>query len=509
MTRAWVGPMRAAAAVIIGAGVVVAATQLPGTAALVPPGTPATTHAPQRLPVTSAVLTCPGPETEGLASVPAVAGTSTVLAASAPDTVLSTLLDALRPAAGDALRPAVAGGTLSMTARPSATSLGESAGRGQVVSAPLAGATAADLSATGSLAPGLAAVQTFLRVDGDERALVATPCLAPRSDLWLVGGGGQSTRRERLVLVNPGANPVTASLSVLGTAGPVTMAGPGDVAVPPHGRTSLLLDAIAGPETAPVVHITASSGMISAVLEDSWIDAAVGRGADDAAPCAAPSTEQVVPAALIDGPARLRVGVPGAREAVVQTRVLTMTGPRPLPAGGVVRIKAGATQDIDLGTLPPGSYAVQVRSDQPVVAGAMVERRSPGAGQSDFAWIASSAPIDGVTGTPVPSVGAASGGSAGWATLTLAATGAPVEATVTTVDATGKTTTAAVTVPADSVVSTPVPAGQVWVTQQSGTLRAGLTIAAVAGKAAGPLFTAYPLGPLSVSATQVPVRQVG
>ena len=492
MTRAWVGPVRAAAAVIVGAGLVVAATQLPGTAALVPPAPAAATSAPRLLPVSSAALTCPGPETQGLAAVPGVDGTTTVLAAVAPAAALRGLL------------PVAAAGTLTVTARPSTTSLGETAARGQVVSAPLSGATDAEVSATATLAPGLAAVQTFLRADGDDRALVATPCLAPQSDLWLVGGGGQSTRRERIVLANPGANPVTASLSVLGVAGPVALAGSATVAVLPHGRTTLLLDAIAGPEAAPVVHVTATGGMVSAVLADSWIDAAVGRGADDATPSAAPSTEQVVPAALIDGPARLRVAVPGDSEAVVQTRVLTPTGPKPLPAGGVVRIKGGSVQDIDLGALPAGAYAVQVRSDQPVVAGAMVERRSPGAGQSDFAWIASSLPIPLVTGTPVPAAG-----PAGSATLTLVATGTPATATVTTIDTGGKTVTTSVTVPTDSVVSTPVPAGQVWVTRLSGTLRAGLTIAVPAGKAVGPLFTAYPLGPLSVSANQVPVRQVG
>lgn len=499
MTRAWVGPVRATLAVIAGAGLVVAAGQLPGTAALVPPAPIEVTTAPQLLPVTSAVLTCPGPETEGLASVPAVAGTSTVLAASAPAAVLGTALGALGPVA--------AAGTLTVTGQPSAARLGTTAVRGQVVSAPLTGATDAEVSAAGSLAPGLAAVQTFLRADGDERALVATPCLAPQSDLWLVGGGGQSTRRERIVLANPGANPVTASLSVLGVAGPVALAGSATLAVPPHGRTTLLLDAIAGPEVAPVVHVTATGGLVSAVLEDSWIDAAIGRGADDAAPSAPPSTEQVVPAALVNGPARLRVAVPGDQEAVVQTRVLTASGPKPLPVGGVVRIKGGSVQDIDLGTLPVGAYAVQVRSDQPVVAGAMVELRSPGAGQSDFAWIASSAPISVVTGTPVPAVG--TGVANGSATLTLSATGTPATATVTTIDAGGRTTTTAVTIPVDSVVSTPVPVGQVWVTRQGGTLRAGLTIAVPAGKATGPLLTAYPLGPLPVSVTQVPVRQVG
>ena len=99
-----------------------------------------------------------------------------------------------------------------------------------------------------------------------------------------------------------------------------------NVAVPPRGRTSLLVDALVGPETTPVVHVVASGGVLTGIVEDSWVDGATGRGADDAAPAADPSNEQVVPAVYLDGPARLRVAVPGTEETVVQARALTKDG---------------------------------------------------------------------------------------------------------------------------------------------------------------------------------------
>ena len=63
---------------------------------------------------------------------------------------------------------------------------------------------------------------------------------------WLLGGGAQPGRRERVVLTNPGPNPVTVDLSVLGTRGPVPSPNGRGIVVAPYGRTVVLLDAIAG-----------------------------------------------------------------------------------------------------------------------------------------------------------------------------------------------------------------------------------------------------------------------
>lgn len=492
MTRTWVGPTRAVLVTLAAAGLVVGAARVPGTTTLTTPTSASPPAAGEVRPVTSATLTCPGPETEGLDAVPAVAGTSTVLAATAPAAALGKTT------------PSSTAGALTLTSRPAGADLTQTTTRGGLVTAPLTGATSGQVTATGSLAPGLAAVQTWQHDTGDDRALVSTPCLAPRADLWLVAGGGQSTRRERLVLANPGANPVTADVAVLGAKGQLTVSGGTDVAVPPRGRTTLLLDALVGAETTPVVHVTATGGLLTAVLEDSWVDGAVGRGADDAGPSAAPSTEQVIPVAALAGPARLRVAVTGGAEAVVQTRLLTSSGPKPLPSQGVVRVGGYRTLDIDLSAVPVGVYAVQVRADKPVVAGVMAERRRAGA-QSDFAWTTSSAPVSVVAGSPVPP-GVIGG-------VVLAATGGAAGATVTFVDTSGGVTTKQVTVGADSTAVVPLSRpGQVWVTRTAGTLRAGLTLdstAALAAGSPGPLYTAYALWPAAVSATQVPVRDLG
>lgn len=493
----WVGLVRAVVVMGVGAGLVVGASRVPGVAQLAPVAVAAAAGTARERPVATASLTCPGPETEGVAEVPAASGTTTVYAATAP-----------REALGD-VAPSAGAGRLQLTpagndtaAAPEAAAV--AAARGGGVRQTVSGATSVQVSASGSLAPGAVALQTWLSESGDQRALVATPCLAPRADLWLVGGGGETSRRERIVLVNPGANTVTADVSVLGTDGELQTSGGRDVAVPPRGRTTLVLDALVGAEATPVVHVTTTGGTVAAVLSDSWVDGAVGRGSDDAVPSAAPSTEQVIPAAAIAGPAMLRIAVPGEQEAVVQTRLLTADGPRPLPASAVVRVPGRHVIDIDLSALPAGRDAIQVRADQPVVAGLMTQRRAAAAtSQSDFAWTTSTPPISAVAGTLVPP--GLDGG------LTLAATGAAATATVTVVSAAGAVTRRAVTVPADSTLSLPLAGpSQVWVTPQSGTLRAGVDLVArVAAGAPGPLYTAYGLPSAVVTATQVPVRRIG
>ena len=506
MSTRWTGPLRAVLLAAATAGLVVGAARVPGVVQVAPPpGTAAAAAAASAAPagaagsaagalhpVSAVSLVCPGPETPGLSSVPAAGGSSYVLAAAAPAAAL----------AGATPR----GGTGTLVLRTPTGTLAATTARGTVLRAPVTGATPVEAVAAGAVAPGVAALQTWLRTDTDARGLSAAPCQTARAESWLVAGGGQSTRRERLVLVNPGANPVTADVEVLGASGALATSGGQDVAVPPHGRTSLLLDALVGGESSPVVHVTASGGVLGTLLADSWVDGAIPRGTDDAVPSATPSTDLVIPAAAFDGPARLRIAVPGDAETVVQARVLTADGPHPLPVSPVVRVEGRHVLDIDLGSQPTAVDAIELRADHPVVAGLMIERRGAAATDpSDFAWVTSTDPTTAAAGMPLPD--GVDGG------LVLVATGGAARATVTTVDAKGATSSRTVDVPGDSTVTLGVQGpSQVWVTRVSGTLRAGVALEVVddlARRGHGPLFTAFGLPPAVVTTAQVPVRRVG
>lgn len=489
--------LRATVVAAAGAGLVVAATHVPGAVAV---GSSAPARAgggTQSSPVRGSQLLCAGPELMGVPGVHDLPVGVGVAAAAAPAAAL-----------GDT-QPVAAPGTLTLTGMPGA-GLGQSgSARGQLVSAQLSTAMGAVVAGTQSLAPGLAAAQSWLVTSGDERSLGSAPCTPPAADLWLLAGGSAAGRQERLVLTNPGGNPVSVDVTLHGPNGPVDTAIGKGLVVAPHGRTSFLLDSISGTVPAPAVHVVTQGGVVGAVLNDTWLNGTTPAGSDDATPSAAPSRDQVVPGVDVSGGhGVLRVVVPGPGEAVVQARVLTSEGPRALPSGAVTRIPGGSARDIDLSGLPAGSSGIQVRSDVPVVASARFDRT--GTKSSDFAWAVSTDPITAVAGMPFPPTAAVQ------RTVWLTATAGSVVADVLTVGPTGTVTTQRVTVPADAAVAVGVPgtakaAAQptsVWVRPVSGAGQLRAAVESWVKDARGVLVTSTPLLDSALRATTVGVRAV-
>jgi hypothetical protein len=332
--------------------------------------------------------------------------------------------------------------------------------------------------------------------------LVIAPCLPAAASSWLIAGGAEPGRRERLVLTNPGPNPVTVDLTVLGVKGPVRSPNGHGLIVGPHARTVVLLDAIAGSESSPVVQVNAQGGEVAAVVSDTWLDGVIPRGGDDVGPVAAPAREQVIAGVAIQGRATLRVAVPGDDEAVVESRVLTPSGPKALPADRVTRVAAHSTRDIDLSELPPDAYAVQIHSDVPVVAAAMVDRRQEADTSSDLAWSGASSPIRTLAGM------ALHGREDKRVTerLDLAAAKNPASVLVTTV-VHGRVKTKKVAIAADSVFTLPVDgATSVWVTPRNGVVRAA--VVTVVTEDDGELVSLTPLTDLSLTASTTPLREL-
>lgn len=484
-----IGLTRTVLVTAAGAGLVLAAAKAPAVdlaapaARAVPPATAAA--------VASTAVVCPGPETLGVDGVVPGRQTTSVAALTAPQEVLPPQARSGGP------------GTLSLRtlASPEAAPgpAPSTSARGSALGATVSVPAAVLAAATGSLAPGTVGAQRTLVAKGDDRGLSGSACVAPREQAWLIAGGGEAGRRERLVLANPGPNPIQVDLTVLGSAGEVTSPAAQDIVVGPYGRTVVLLDAVAGPEKSPVVGVTARGGEVAAVLSDTWLDGIVPRGGDDAVPAADPAPEQVVPGVALNGRGTLRLAVPGDTEAVVQLQLLTSAGAQALPHDGVVRVPAHGTTDVDLSGLAPGAYAVHVLADEPVLAGATVERRAAAGGPSDLAWTTATAPVGGVAGAALlPAPGVAS-------ELQLASVGRSAVVTVTAVSPTGQVANDTVAVAADSVATRSVTgAASVWVTPVSGQVRAA-TVSTVADPA-GQLVSISPLVSLPLTTTPLRVR---
>ncbi len=204
-----------------------------------------------------------------------------------------------------------------------------------------------------------------------------------------------------------------------------------------------------------------------------------------------PSVHQVIPAVPGGLRGSVRVTAVGEQDALVQVRVITADGRVALAAAaGVAQVPAGAVRDAS-SALPGDAVALDVTSDQPIVAAASTVVSANGV--RDFAWSPSTRAIGGLAGTAYP---VDSPGHRVRRTLSLTATAAPATAQVVLVGASGVVTERSVEVAGDSVVNISLDGTRaVWVRRSGGRgeLRAGM-VSAVGdrgrdGIAARPLTT--------------------
>lgn len=469
----------AAVRVAVGAGAVAAlvwgAASLPPTLDLaVAGGGDATPAAPTSL-ATSLSAMCPGNELSGIGGVGDVAVGGSVVAATGPLALLPV------PATGSGSAALTAGSVPIAELAPARPAAASGA-------LPRSGPVA--LVAQGSLAPAVVGAQEWVAATADLRGLVTTPCRSAGSDLWLLGGGDGPGRQERLVLVNPGGNPVTADVTVHGAAGRVGSSFTQTVA--PGGRRTILLDAIAGEEALPAVHVVADGGGLHATLTDTWVSGSTPLGAETVVPTADPGTLQVVPAAVLGGGATLRVLAPGENQAVASVTILGRDGTVATTQDTVLTVGADAVAELALPEVPEGTYTVLVRSDVPVVASVRTQTGEGGT-PGDIAWSGAAPVLDDVAGAALPATPSVA------RTLRLVSTGGATTARVTLVVG-GEERTRAVDLLSERSADVDLAgASAVWVTRTggSGALRGG--IVATSGAGAGHLVSVVPLDPVAVT----------
>lgn len=450
------GALRVLAVTGAGAAVVLGAGAWSGSV-VVPGGTDQEHRPAQTTLVASASLTCPGAELGGAEGAPDLALPGTVLVAAPPPELVEAVTG---------ISPGDDGSVDVHPLAGSSSASGDDADDADEGGGPEAGQTAYEeplplaVTARGGRAPGLVAVQLWSADAEKVRGLGSVACGEAVADAWLVAGGGAPGRQERLLLTNPGENSVTVDVTLHGQDGVVPGATGQGVVVPPGERVTVLLDALSATEESPVVHVTTEGGVVHAVLNDRWLDGTRAAGADDASVTAAPAEHQVIPAVGGDE-VRVRIAVPGDREAVVQVRLLTAEGSTALPDVGVTRVPAGSVRDIVLDDLPDGTLGIEVEADRPVVAGAQVVSERQGGTVSDYAWAPATEPVEDLAGTVLGD---------GEHRLVVVSAGGPSTVDVVTVDADGSVQTRSVEVAADSSAGLDVSdAAAVWLRPRGGT----------------------------------------
>ncbi len=517
--------IRTAVVLALGALLVVGAVRLPGRHLSLPgAGTGVTAAAAETAParvLTRTALVCPGPESVGVKRIDAVTALSPTRArvAAPPSDLLAAALGSTRGAAALSGTPGLA----SAASLPATTSgSGTPALSFTPLSAPGAAGTQTSVSRSilfsgnGSLAPGLAAAQSTLIQTSDLRGLSTVACQPPSAETWLVGGAATTGHRGRLILANPTPNPVTVNLGVFGAKGPIASTAARGIVVKAHRRTVVLLDAIAHGEAAPVIHVTASGGVVAATLSDTWLDGTTPAGSDDVVGTE-PGRRLVVPgvlASLPDGSGRLRVAAVDG-PAVVHLRVLGPTGPvASSVANGTFQVAADQVKDITLTALPVGYSGIELTSSSAVVAGLQMSPPARAAGGArDFAWTAAEPPVTSLAGIAVGDLPAHRA-----SVLSLTATADDAALDLVLVGADGTVSTSPVTVRAGTTGEVAVPGtlpstattgsttatDSAWLRPRTGSVVAALATAFV--DPAGILLSVAPLTDAPLRYAQVAVH---
>jgi len=476
-----VGPGRLVLTAAAAAGLVALATLSPMSDAGAGPakagdasgasGTPAA-------PVSSSSVSCPGPELSGVGDVEDIEVPARIGAASAPQ---------------DVLGPVQPTGDGDLVVRSGSSTAASSSDRGTTTTAPTLEGRASDVVAAGAMAPGLAATQEWSVSRDEIRGLATVPCAGPGSDLWLLAGGGAAGRQERLVLTNPGANEVTVDVQAFGLKGPL-VSPTGSTVVPAHGRVALLVDAVTGAEESPAVRVRANGGSVRAVISDIWLDGSVPAGAETTVPTAAPSTRQVIPAAMISSTGSIRIAVPDAQQAVVSARVIGKDGASPLPGGGVARVPGRSTGELSVTGLTQNMYAVELTSDVPIVASLFASWRK-GEERGDFVWAPSTDGATGLLGAAFPTAD-----EPRRRMLSVVSTAGPSRVAVTWRTA-GTWTTRSIDLAQDTSTALDLGAAEsVWVRRTSGTGEIRSGVGSMVGREQ-PLVSVSPLTESAVTST--------
>ncbi|MFB2581158.1 DUF5719 family protein [Herbiconiux sp. P15] len=238
--------------------------------------------------------------------------------------------------------------------------------------------------------------------------LAATACGEASADSWLVAGSTTVGRTSFVILSNPGDVASVVDLTIYGDAGAIDSPGAQNIDVAARSTRILSLAGLAPDVSAPVVHVVASVGAVTAAVQQSIVRGLEPGGVELAGATAPPAPSQTVSGVRVSGTSTiserladadysdlqsvLRLFVPGSEPASVTIRVAEERD------GGAqteyqVGLTPGVVTEFPLQDIPDGVYTIEAESDVPFVMGARTS--TIGNESLDFAWYQALQPLDG------------------------------------------------------------------------------------------------------------------
>ncbi|MBS1672489.1 MAG: hypothetical protein JSS74_00800 [Actinobacteria bacterium] len=349
-------------------------------------------------------------------SAACVAGAVIAVPAAWPTVAHTPASTTVRPVPGDTLlsctgpflalgRDAAAATRLSVAGTPTVTS---GASAGSDLTATEIGVTGVDGAGT---VPGftgapndrepaqIAAAQSVKVTADDLSGFAASACRPPSMESWIVGGAGTTGSNDILLIANPGAVTATVTLTEYGSAGGTHSS---EVVLPARTQSAVPLAAGSSGEASPVVKVSSDGAPVRAALQSSLIRALDPVGIDLQDAIAQPQkhlsllgVRAVVGSADDDNASTaVRLLAPDADTTVTLQPRNAANGAK-VGDPKTVKLTGGQVGSVNLSSLKPGLYAIDITASSPVVAAAwQTQGFSKG---SDFAWMTPAPDITGST----------------------------------------------------------------------------------------------------------------
>lgn len=248
----------------------------------------------------------------------------------------------------------------------------------------------------------------------DYRGFAAAACTAPSSDAWIVGGSTAVGRTALLTIANPGTVSSTVSLEIYTEEGLVEAAGTNGIIVAAGSQRVVSLAGFAPSLESLAVHVTSRGGPVAAAIQQSIVRGIDPGGVDIVGSTGVPSTILELPGLTIangvgvqgllglegyaDLDTVLRVLVPGP-DAASATVSITPAVEGGVTAGFTLDLEPGIVTDVPLDDLEDGVYSIRVETDAPVVAA--LRASAVDDEDVDLAWYTAAAPLTGDALVPV------------------------------------------------------------------------------------------------------------
>lgn len=226
---------------------------------------------------------------------------------------------------------------------------------------------------------------------------VASACAEPLNEQWLIGGGTGLGVTTTLNIGNPGAVPATVQVTVFDDQGEVARVQTAGVIVGPGTQHTVSLNGYAPDRERVAVRVSSTGAPVTAALSVGHRVGLESFGVSTVDRQAEPATHLVIPgvtnaAAGKQGPSdagegdpypvTVRAFAPGGTAAVATVRAFDARGHA--TALGEIEVAANGVGELTVNTWPEGASAVEVTSDQPVIAAVLGsgEKRSA----HDYEW---------------------------------------------------------------------------------------------------------------------------